>query len=105
MAGITTEKVIRELKRIKKKAPYRIDRMFLFGSRARGDELLTSDADVMVISPDFESVKFRARPDFFLDEWKLPIDFEVLCYYPAEFERKKKEIGIVREADSQAVEI
>lgn len=104
MGRVTTEFVIKRLKAMKKKAQrvYEIDKMLLFGSRARGEELLTSDVDVIVVSPDFEGISFKKRPDFFLDKWKEPVDFEVLCYTPAELERKRKEIGLVQEALKQA---
>jgi predicted nucleotidyltransferase len=107
MGRATTKEVMRELRRVKRKAAkmYAIDRMFLFGSRARGDELLTSDVDLIVVSSDFKDIPFRKRPDFFLDLWTLPVDFEVLCYSPDEIERKKKELGLVREALKQAKEI
>ncbi len=107
MGLATTKEVIKELKKIKIKAAkvYSIDRMFLFGSRARGEELLTSDVDLIVVSKDFKKISFRKRPDFFLDLWVLPVDFEVLCYSPEELERKKKELGLVQEALKQAVEI
>lgn len=100
MGRVTTSKVISELKKIKKtlSQTYSIKQMVLFGSRARGEELLTSDVDILVVSPDFSALPFRQRPDKFLDAWKLPVDLEVLCYSPEELKRKQKEIGLVREA-------
>ncbi len=95
---------LKKLKRIASKT-YVIDQMLLFGSRARGEELLTSDVDVIVVSKDFKEIPFRKRPDVFLDLWNLPVDFEVLCYSPEELARKKKELGLVQEALKQAVEI
>jgi hypothetical protein len=35
----------------------------------------------------------------------LPASFDILCYTPEEFERKKREIGIVREAVKEGVTI
>jgi len=103
MVGLTTKEALNELRRIKKVCPHKIQSMLLFGSRARGDELFTSDVDVIVISPDFATTKFRDRPDWFLDQWMLPVDLEILCYTPEEFARKKKEIGLVQEAARQGV--
>ncbi len=107
MGIVTTKKVIKELKKVKKSLnkKYKIERMLLFGSRARGDELLTSDADVMVVSSDFEKIPFHQRPGDFLMAWMIPVDLEILCYTPQELKRKQKEIGLVREALKQAVEI
>lgn len=98
MGRVKNSVVMSELKRLRKEAGkiYKIDRMILFGSRARGEELLTSDVDLLVISKDFSEIPFRKRPDIFLDKWKLPVDLEVLCYSPDEFERKKEEIGLVK---------
>ena len=100
MGGVTNSEVIKELKRLKKNVgkKYKIEKMLLFGSRAKGEELLTSDVDVLVISDDFKQIPFKKRPDIFLDNWHLPVDLEILCYSPDEFERKKKEIGLVRDA-------
>ncbi len=100
MGRITTKIVIKELKRIKAKVSkkHKIDQMILFGSRSRGEELLSSDVDLLVVSPYFKNIPFRKRPDIFLDAWKFSVDLEVICYSPEEFFRKQKEYGIVREA-------
>jgi len=104
MGRVKTEKVITELKKIKKKVckKYKIEKMLLFGSRARGEELLTSDVDVIVISDDFSKLPFRKRPDAFLDAWRYPVDLEVLCYTNAEIKRKRKELGLVQTALKEA---
>lgn len=96
MGKVTNKVIITELKKLKKK--YNIERMLLFGSRARGDELITSDVDVIAISKQFLNTPFKKRPNKLLDAWKLPIDLELLCYSPEEIERKKKEIGIISAA-------
>jgi len=107
MGGVKNLEVMRGLRKLKKEVAkeYRIDKMLLFGSRAKGEELLTSDVDILVVSRDFSELPFRKRPDVFLDRWKLPVDLEVLCYAPDEFKRKLKEIGIVRDAVKTAVSI
>lgn len=103
MGRITTRKIITELKKMKKN--FQVDRMLLFGSRARGDELLTSDVDVIAISKNFRRLSFKKRPNRFLDAWKMPIDLEILCYSPEELERKRQEFGIVRRALEEGREI
>jgi len=107
MGGVTTEEIITKLKQIKKAMNriYKIDKIILFGSRVRGEELLTSDVDVIVISKDFSKIPFRKRPDKFLDFWRLPVDLEILCYSPEEFKRKSREYGIVRRAIKEGLEI
>jgi len=103
MGKATTKEIIKELKILKK--DHQVEKMFLFGSRAREEHLLSSDADVIVVSKKFSGVPFRKRPNKFLDAWKLPVDLEILCYSPEELERKRKEIGLVREALKQGKEI
>jgi predicted nucleotidyltransferase len=107
MGRTTTKEVIKELKRLKKLAEskYTLDKMYLFGSRARGEELLSSDADVIVVSKDFKRIPFKKRPDFFLDNWDLPVDLEIIGYTPEELIRKKKEWGIVRQAMKEGVQV
>ncbi len=103
MGKVTTKKIISELKSFKKK--WKVSQMILFGSRARGEERLDSDVDVILVSGKFSGIPFRQRPDKFLDAWKLPVDFEVLCYTPEEIERKKAELGLVRQAFKEGLNI
>ena len=107
MGKVKTQQVIKALQKLKDKlgGVYKIDKMLLFGSRARGSELLTSDVDLMVISSDFKGIRFIDRPDAFLQKWKLPVDLEIFCYSPEEFNRKKKQICIVQEALKYGKEI
>jgi predicted nucleotidyltransferase len=96
MDTITNQRIKLELKKLKKK--YKNTKIILFGSRAKNTHLHRSDVDIIAISPDFETIPFRKRPDYYLDNWKLPLDLEVLCYTPDEFDRKKQEIGLVSQA-------
>ena len=76
-------------------------KVVFFGSRIRGDYLNDSDYDIIVVSKAFEGKHFTERSSEVLKIlWKAGIvrDFEILCYTPEEFERKKKGLGIVREA-------
>jgi predicted nucleotidyltransferase len=74
-----------------------LERAVLFGSRARGDELRESDYDLILVSLAFEGIRFTERMMLVRDLWPLAERLEVLCYTPAEFERKRSEIGIVAE--------
>lgn len=96
-----------ELRRFKEalSGRFRITRMILFGSRARGDHLSTSDVDLIVVSPDFASMPFLRRIREVVALWESDLDLEVLPYTPEEFERKKEEIGIVAVAAREGVEI
>ncbi len=84
---------------------FQITRMILFGSRARGEHLRTSDVDLLVVSPDFASMPFLRRIREIVALWESDLDLEVLPYTPEEFERKKGEIGIVAIAAREGVEI
>jgi hypothetical protein len=100
MAKYTNERVKKilkiYLKKINKK--FRIEKAILFGSRARGDYLLDSDVDIIIVSKDFGKLKFKERMSEAITEWNEYIDIEPLCYTPEEFERKKKQLGIVHQA-------
>ena len=78
----------------------RLDRIIAFGSRISGDALKDSDLDLIVVSDDFEGLKFFDRPERFDDlwDWGDEISLELLCYTREEFERKANQIGIVATA-------
>ena len=84
---------------------FKIEKAILFGSRARGEELHTSDVDLILVSRDFKNLHFRKRMIMALEGWDADLDLEVLCYTPEEFERKKKELGIVRVAVKEGIEL
>lgn len=78
----------------------------IFGSRVRGDYLKDSDYDIIVVSEAFRGKHFTERSSEILRVlWNDGIigDFEVLCYTPEEFERKKRAYGIVRKAVEEGI--
>ena len=72
--------------------------MVLFGSRAWGKPNKHSDVDLILVSEKFRRKRWLNRsPDLYMMwDLKYPVDF--LCYTPEEFERKKKQFGIVQQA-------
>ncbi|RLG14002.1 MAG: nucleotidyltransferase [Candidatus Nanohalarchaeota archaeon] len=85
-------------------------KIILFGSRAKGTHLKTSDIDLIVISKKFENIHFTQRTTHILKilykSKTLPkVGLDILCYTPEEFEKKKKEIGIIKEAVMYGKEI
>lgn len=63
----------------------------VFGSRARGDFTTDSDVDILLVSPDFESMPFAERSQHLYLQWpydSLPAP-EFLCFTPDEFEQRK----------------
>jgi len=107
MGEKTNQHVLKSLKRLRRQLgkKVRIERMLLFGSRARGEHLLTSDVDIVLVSPDFKEQKFQDRVAMVLEYWDEDVDLEVLCYTPEEFSHKKKQLGIVQQAVKEGVKI
>ena len=73
-------------------------KIILFGSRAGKDYLIESDFDVLVISKEFEGIKFFERTAKMYDYWKEKQALEALCYTPKEFKEKSVKTGIVQQA-------
>ena len=77
--------------------------VILFGSRARGDYLKSSDYDILIVSEHFRKLDFRERIVRIYELMDEPLRVDVLCYTPEEFEKKRKELGIVRKALEEGV--
>lgn len=84
---------------------YDLEKAILFGSRARGDYLNTSDVDLILVSKDFEKVPFRKRAIDILDFWNEEIDIQIISYTPREFEKMKKQLGIVSKALKEGINL
>ncbi|MEW5996327.1 MAG: nucleotidyltransferase domain-containing protein [Candidatus Micrarchaeota archaeon] len=91
----------RFISRLKK--AFRIEKIILFGSRARGDYLVHSDYDLLIVSPDFEGRFFTQRSVDVTLKTDPDFNFEFLCYTPEEFEKKRKQVGIVRNAVKEGI--
>ncbi len=97
-------RIIDFVNRVRKK--YDIEKAIFFGSRARGVNFKDSDYDVILVSTDFDGVFFTKRIANMYEFWDhYPLDIEPLCYTPEEFEEKKKQIGIVRQAVEEGIVI
>jgi len=82
--------------------------MILFGSRARGDAHPDSDYDLILVSKDFEGVRFRERPLPCYEEWDvhaLETGADFLCYTPDEYTEKLRGINVVSIAAQEGVEL
>lgn len=92
------------IKRVKKK--FKIEKAIFFGSRARGDYFKDSDYDLILVSSDFENIFFTKRIAMMYEFWKFsPIEIEPFCYTPSEFKIKSKELGMVRQAIKEGMEM
>ena len=104
MGEITDERIIDFMAQLR--ARFAIEKVILFGSRARGDNMNDSDYDILVVSTDFKNVPIFERIASVLDLWGyLPIDMDALCFTPEEFEKKKEQIGIVQKALQEGIMI
>lgn len=79
--------------------------VLLFGSRARGDHLLTSDYNLIVVSEKFKGVHFLTRMFYIQDLWDGELRLDAFCYTPEEYERKKQQMGTVQNASIEGVEL
>jgi len=75
-------------------------KVILFGSRARGDNTRESDYDIIIISEKFKGIPFTDRMTDLYRMWDILSDVDFLCYTQEEFDIKKRQIGIVRDANS-----
>ena len=103
--------VINDVKLFKKhiKQKYKVNRIILFGSQARGESKKWSDVDLIVISSKFKGKNALKGAQNLYGEWHRhlnidrPVDF--LCYSPEEFKRQKNRISIVKQAIDEGIEI
>jgi hypothetical protein len=79
--------------------------VWIFGSRVRGDAMMESDLDVVVVAPCFEGVSWPERGARVLLEAGITTPVEPLCYTPAEFQAKRNDLGIVNAAVSEGLRI
>ncbi|MBU2476533.1 nucleotidyltransferase domain-containing protein [Candidatus Micrarchaeota archaeon] len=93
----TNRKVIQEFAK-KLRKDFKDAKVILFGSRAKNEELLNSDYDVIVVSKKFEGINFYERTEKMYDYWNQKELLEAICYTPKEFMEKSSRIGIVKEA-------
>ena len=102
-----TAQIKKSLKKFKKRASkhFYIDKVIFFGSRARGKFKKYSDIDLILISPKFRGMKYFKRAPPLYKYWDMDYSFDIICYTPEEFEEKRKEIGMVREAIKEGIVI
>ncbi|MDN5358507.1 MAG: uncharacterized protein PWP76_350 [Candidatus Diapherotrites archaeon] len=84
----TYRAVIEDLKR-------NFGRVLIFGSRARGDALKTSDLDIVVVDPSFRGMKYwerirAVRKTIYHILERHPIDVDIIALTPEEFEELQK---------------
>ncbi|ATZ60812.2 MAG: nucleotidyltransferase domain-containing protein [Methanosarcinales archaeon Met12] len=105
--GEKKSELIDELKQFKNEISKKHDirSMILFGSRSKGMGDRHSDVDLLLVSDEFKDKSTLERPCQFYLEWSLDYPVDFLCFTPEEFEKKKKQITIVRKAVEEGIEI
>jgi predicted nucleotidyltransferase len=84
---------------------FRPSSVLVFGSRARGDALKDSDLDVLIVAEGFRGIGWLDRPVRVSTECDIRFGVELLCYTPEEYARKREELGIVRTATAEGLEL
>ncbi len=77
----------------------------LFGSRARGDHLLDSDVDLVVVGRGFAGVPWLERITALGRLWTLPLPLEVLAYTPDEWRGRLPTSGVLQDAEREGIRI
>ncbi len=87
------------------KERYRPEKVLLFGSRAREEPSARSDYDLLIVSSSFEGTPLTDRATAIYRMWPLWAELDCLCLTPAEFNRSRQRISIVREIDREGVSL
>ena len=98
--GSKTDGLIRDLRRFRRKVSqqFGVEKMILFGSRARGEAHEYSDVDLIVVSAKFRRKNIVERASPLHMEWELDLPVDFLCYTPEELRRLSRRPTLVREA-------
>lgn len=83
----------------------KVDKIILFGSRAKKNYHRYSDFDLLIISSDFSGIPWYKRPTKLYMMWKEDYPLEILCYTPEEIKRRLNKVGVVSEAIKEGIEI
>lgn len=83
----------------------KVDKVILFGSRAKGNFHRYSDFDLIIVSSEFKGIPWYKRPAKLYAMWNEDYPLEILCYTPEEISRRMGKIGIVSEAIKKGIEI
>jgi len=74
------------------------EKVFAFGSRARGTATEESDLDIIIISKSFRDIPFLQRMPMILNRVQFAKHVDYLCYTPEEFRRVKQTSSILLDA-------
>lgn len=79
-------------------------KVILFGSRAKRTAKKKSDYDFLLISPQFKKWEWeeRAARVYHLKR-NIPAAMDIICLTPHEFERKKRQHNVIRDAAGEGI--
>ncbi len=83
----TREKVLEILKDLARRLNAVV---YLFGSYARGDHLLDSDVDIVVVSNRFKGMSYADRVAMVRLMLPQDMSFDIIALTPEEFEERKR---------------
>ena len=96
-------RLIAQLRAFKKRN--HIEKMYLFGSMVSGNVHRFSDVDLLVVSKRFKGKGPLERSPRLHMKWNLDYPVDFLCYSPDEFEQRRHQVTIVKEAVEHGTEI
>jgi len=82
----------------KLKLEFNPEKIILFWGRADGDRWRMSDYNFIIVSSKFEGMHWLKRISKIVRLWDIITDIDVLPYTPKEFDDKKKNSSVVRNA-------
>lgn len=86
----------------------KIERVYLYGSYAKGTWIKTSDIDLIIVSKDFEGISFLKRLDLvnkIIWEARITPHIEVIPLTPSELEKKIKSSVVISDASKYWIKI
>ena len=99
------ETVRRAVKNYLRTLPVKVDKAILFGSSVRGDRLVESDIDLIVISSDFKRMNSAQRFLILQKNWKSKTELEAFGFTPEEFAKVKDKSLILQETVEHGVRL
>lgn len=98
--------IIKTVTEYLKTLPFKIEEAIIFGSSARNERLWNSDIDLIVISPDFEKMKFHKRSFMLLKHWEHKrVPLEVFGYTRHEYEERLNKSLWFKQIDKEGIKI
>ena len=98
-----TKEMINDIRKFKRDV--NVEKVIVFGSYATGNAKEDSDIDLILVGKKFMNKDFHSRFKGLWLKWKLNFPVDFLCYTPEEFEARRTEPTIVKEAIREGIEI